>query len=97
MRQSAERLSLGTLLGALLLDGDPVSAVRRRGNFSISVGGRAAPPGDVRLRRGAYLHRDSWRRASVRMAARRARLGLAIDVGRKNQSTLRRSSYQRAE
>ena len=27
---------------------------------------------------------------AVRMAARRARLGLAIDVGRKNQSTLRR-------
>src|ERR1700678_3749550 len=98
MGQSAERLGVGALLGAFLPDGDPVSAVRRRGDFSVSVGGRAAPPWDVRLRRGAHLHRDSFGRAAVRMAARRARLGLtAIDADRKTQSTLRRGNSQRAK
>src|SRR5260370_33737403 len=97
MRQSAEWIGVGAVLGAVLPDGDSVSFGRRRGDVSVSVGSRAAPPGNVRLRRSAHLHRDSWGRASVRMATRRARLGLAIDVDRKNQSTLRRANSQRTK
>src|SRR5277367_4289875 len=77
MRQPPQRLGLGALLGALLPDGDPVFTVRRRGDFSVSVGGRVAAARDVRIRRGSHLHRDSKHWASLRMAARRTRLGLA--------------------
>src|SRR5208283_6127182 len=76
VRQPVERLGVGALLGALLPDRNPVSDLRCRGDFSLSVGGRAALPGNVRLCRGVDLHRDSWRRAALRLAARRARLGL---------------------
>ena len=35
--------------------------------------------GDVWIRRGAHLHRDSVRRPDLRMGARRARLGLSLE------------------
>src|ERR1700722_7252380 len=77
MRQSAERIGMGPLHGAVLPDRDFVPVVRCRSDFSVSVGGRVETPGDVRFRRGADLHLDTCGWTGLRVAARRAGLGLA--------------------
>src|SRR5208282_1223253 len=76
MRQSVQRERMGPLLSAVLPDRDSLPGFRRGNCFPLPVGGRAAGPGDVRLRRGAGLHRDPERRVGLRVAARRAGLGL---------------------
>src|ERR1700682_6229490 len=77
MRQPAERHGVGPIHGALLPDRATVPAVRCRSDFSLSVGGRAETPWNVRIRRGADLHLDTCGRSRLRLAARRAGLGLA--------------------
>src|SRR5712692_4443311 len=77
MRQPAERQRMEPIFGAVLPDRAALPRLRRRDNFPFSVGGRVAKARDVRVRRGAHFRRSPVRRAGLRVAAWRARLGLS--------------------
>src|SRR5262249_50428064 len=83
------------LPGEVLRDGDAVHPLRHRDHLPVPVGGDVHEPRGVRAGRDGALYRHGAGRVRVRVAARRAELGLVMGIEEKLPSGILLTSVEK--
>src|SRR6266480_3182618 len=81
--------------GQVLRDGDAVHPLRHRDHLPLPVGGHLHQPRRVRAGRDGAVHRNGAGRVRLRVAARRAELGLTMGIEEKLPSGILLTSVEK--